>query len=211
MRELAASTRVEGKVRDGFKRPLDLFILLSSHLLLLPLWVFLWMVIPIAIKLDGRGPVLYPRPAVGKNGRVFKKLKFRTMVWSPKDPGGTYTVSGDPRITRVGRLLRRTAMDELPQLINILKGDMSFVGPRAFGVDSHKLRKTQIPDWEYRVRALPGLTSSGRVYSSPDDDGGMLARDLGYINTMSPLLDIKLLFISLWIALKGGWDHKAKN
>ncbi len=92
----------------------------------------LWIVFALAIKLEDRGPVFYRKERVGKNGRIFKALKFRSMIPdAEKHTGAVWASENDPRVTKVGRILRATAMDELPQLLNILKGDMSFVGPRA--------------------------------------------------------------------------------
>jgi lipopolysaccharide/colanic/teichoic acid biosynthesis glycosyltransferase len=92
----------------------------------------LWIVFALAIKLEDRGPVFYRQERVGKNGRIFKALKFRSMIPdAEKHTGAVWASENDPRVTKVGRILRATAMDELPQLLNIFKGDMSFVGPRA--------------------------------------------------------------------------------
>ncbi len=92
----------------------------------------LWIVFALAIKLEDRGPVFYRQERIGKNGRIFKALKFRSMIPdAEKHTGAVWASENDPRVTKVGRILRATAMDELPQLLNIFKGDMSFVGPRA--------------------------------------------------------------------------------
>ena len=120
--------------KTWYKRPLDLSILLFSHVLLLPLWLVLWTVIPLGILLlDGR-PIFFRKRARTKGGVVFDALKFRTMVPDSDSGPVVWTEEGDPRITRMGRILRKTALDELPQLYNILKGEMSFVGPRALSL-----------------------------------------------------------------------------
>ena len=118
-------------VKKGqYKRPLDLMILLFAHALLLPLWLVIWTIVPLSIWLEDRGPVFYRQRRSGKDGRVFIVHKFRTMIPDADLRAPAWTVPGDPRLTRVGQLLRRTALDELPELWSVLKGDMSFVGPR---------------------------------------------------------------------------------
>ena len=123
--------QIDLRIRNGaYKRPFDLGILLFAHVLLLPLWVMLWPLIPIAIWLGDRGPVFYKQRRAGKDGRMFVVRKFRTMVPDADLKGPLWTVQGDTRLTKVGKILRRTALDELPELWSIFKGDMSFVGPR---------------------------------------------------------------------------------
>lgn len=110
-----------------FKRIFDIFSSLLAILLLLPIWI----VIPIAIKCDSKGPVFFKQERRTKNGRVFKMLKFRSMVVDAEQSGaGLFNYKDDPRVTKVGRFLRNSSIDELPQLFNIFKGDMSVVGPR---------------------------------------------------------------------------------
>jgi lipopolysaccharide/colanic/teichoic acid biosynthesis glycosyltransferase len=110
------------------KRPFDMTLSGIGLLLSSPLW----LIISAAVKLEDRGPVFYGQARVGRNGRLFRVLKFRSMIADAEKSGvAVQAVEKDPRVTRIGRILRATAMDELPQLINIFKGDMSFVGPRA--------------------------------------------------------------------------------
>lgn len=109
-------------------------------------------------------------------------LKFRTMVKNA-DKMGIWKADNDPRVTSVGKILRRTAMDELPGLLNILKGDMSFVGPRALVVDEQKLLEKQIAGFEKRLSVRPGLTGLAQVYNAEDDPYKKLKLDLEYINS----------------------------
>lgn len=109
-----------------FKRTFDIVVSLLGIIVLLPLWC----VVAVAIKLDSPGPVFFTQERIGRGFRPFFIYKFRTMVESAQHQGGSITADGDVRITRVGRFLRKTKIDELPQLINVLRGEMSFVGPR---------------------------------------------------------------------------------
>lgn len=153
----------------SYKRLLDLAILILAHLLLLPLWILLWAVIPLAIWLEDRGPVFYRQARVGKGGRVFFIRKFRTMVPGADQQGPAWTSTDDPRITRVGRFLRKTALDELPEVLSIWKGDMSLVGPRALDHPEQKLLEAQIPSFSERLKVRPGLTGLAQVYDWTDD------------------------------------------
>ena len=112
------------------KRWFDITILVLAHLLLLPFWLILWIFIPIFIWLEDRGPVFFKQIRIGYKGTNFEAIKFRSMYLDSEDQG-LITSDADQRITKVGNILRRTALDELPQIINIFRGDMSFVGPRA--------------------------------------------------------------------------------
>ena len=123
------SSAAEIKVRR-YKRPFDLTILVVTHITLLPLWILLWTLIPLLVWLGDRGPVFFRQQRAGKDGKPFTILKFRTMVPDSASKGPAWTTQGDPRVTAVGKILRRTALDELPGLVSIWKGDMSFVGPR---------------------------------------------------------------------------------
>ncbi len=114
-------------MQNAIKRAFDFFVSLIACILLIPVWV----VIAIAIKLDSKGSVFFVQERRTKNGRVFQMLKFRSMVVNAENIGtGLFSYDNDPRITRVGRFLRKTSLDELPQLLNVLVGDISIVGPR---------------------------------------------------------------------------------
>ena len=120
------------KVDDWWKRPFDLAVLTLVHLALAPVWLLLWTAIPLAIWLHDRGPVFYTQRRLGKHGRVFRVYKFRSMIPNAEeDTGAVWAADDDPRVTPVGRFLRDRALDELPQVINMWKGDYSLVGPRA--------------------------------------------------------------------------------
>lgn len=195
--------------RDAYKRWFDLTVLVLAHLLLLPVWLVLWTFIPLIIWLQDRGPVFYRQKRMGKDGRVFTVLKFRTMVCDADRKGPAWTMDGDPRVTPIGRFLRRTALDELPQVLSIWKGDMSLVGPRALDVEEQEWLEKRIPDFHRRLQVTPGLTGLAQVYDPTDDPHTKLRYDLEYIQRMNPFLDLKLLCLSVWNTLTGKWDRRA--
>ncbi len=196
--------------RGWYKRPFDLAILLGAHMILFPLWLVLWTVIPLAIWITDGRPIFYRARRMGRYGRVFTALKFRTMVVGADAVGMYGTVQNDPRITKVGAILRKTGFDELPQIINILRGEMSFVGPRPYNVNSFEAASQKDPQFGRRLAVRPGLTSLAAIYSNQlSDERDHLRYDVLYMRKMSPLLDLKLLFFSWWITFRGRWEkHK---
>ena len=200
---------------SGAKRALDV-ALAGVGLMSLPLWG----VIAVAIKLDDGGPVFYSQERVGKQGRLFRSWKFRSMV-SDSDVkfGPLQAGEKDHRVTRVGKILRATALDELPQLWNIVIGDMSFVGPRALLLqeievsgDGKPTPLSEIPGYELRHRVRPGLTGLAQVYAPRDVPRRQKFRyDLLYIHNQSLWLDLKLLVLSFWITFRGKWEHRGKK
>jgi lipopolysaccharide/colanic/teichoic acid biosynthesis glycosyltransferase len=191
--------------RDWYKRPFDLTILLVAHLVLLPLFLVLWIALPLAIWLSDRGPVFYTQTRVGKNGKPFRIVKFRTMIMNAeRSTGPVWAAEADPRVTRVGRLLRRFRLDELPQVINILKGEMSLVGPRPERPELVDRFSQDIPEIAARQLVRPGFAGlaqvRGRYSTTPRDK---LRYDLLYIRTLNPLLDLKLMFQAVFVVLRG--------
>jgi lipopolysaccharide/colanic/teichoic acid biosynthesis glycosyltransferase len=176
----------------------------------------LWMVIPAAIKLEDGGPIFFPQERVGLNGRIFLALKFRSMIPNADAATGPLQASAhDPRITRVGRILRATAFDELPQLWNILVGDMSFVGPRPLrpneidrAGDGTAVALRDIPGYAERHRIRPGLTGLAQVYAPRDVARQEKFRlDLEYVERAGALLDLKLILLSFWITANAEWER----
>jgi lipopolysaccharide/colanic/teichoic acid biosynthesis glycosyltransferase len=179
----------------------------------------LWLAVALGIKLEDGGPVFFRQERWGRGGKRFVVYKFRTMVASPNNSErSVQAIVGDPRITRIGRLLRATALDELPQLLNILKGDMSFVGPRALPINERQARDDgaeiaddKIAGFKDRLLVRPGLTGIAQVYAPRD----VLRRhkfkyDLLYIRRWSFWLDIKLIVLSLWISVGAKWERENK-
>ena len=184
-----------------FKRPLDLTILVLIHAFppMLLLWLFLWLVIPILIWLDDRGPIFYRQSRIGKNGRPFTVLKFRTMVRDADKKGPAWTVENDPRVTRLGRILRRTALDELPQVLSIWKGDMSLVGPRPEVAERSRELESDIPYYNARYNIKPGMTGLSQVRGLRGDTDLSLRviADLEYLENWSIWLDLYILLRTL--------------
>jgi lipopolysaccharide/colanic/teichoic acid biosynthesis glycosyltransferase len=180
----------------------------------------LWFIIPLAIKAEDGGPAFYFQERVGKRGQIFKLLKFRSMIVdAEKETGAVQATADDPRVLRVGRLLRATAMDELPQLINIFKGDMSFVGPRALRPaekevhgDGTVVEIEAVPRYGERLEVTPGLTGLAQVYLPTDAPRRKKFRyDLLYIRRQSFGLDLKLIFLSFLITFRGRWEYRGKK
>ena len=215
---MAKGTLTEGqwKARSGpatwYKRPFDLFFLTAVHVILLPIWLLLWSIIPLLIWLEDRGPIFYPQLRVGKKGRTFHLLKFRTMIKDAEKIGPGWTSENDARITRVGRLLRRTAMDELPQVINILRGHISFVGPRALPVTMHEEMVIEEPRFSERLQVRPGLTGLAQTHLSRHcPPRKRLRYDLLYMKKRGFWLDVKLIFHSAWLTLCGRWGADSRK
>lgn len=197
------------------KRPFD--VALSSFGLVVssPLWIL----IPVLIKIEDGGPVFFSQERVGKDGRIFKALKFRSMRTDAEKDGPQQAVEHDPRITRVGRILRATAMDELPQLVNIFKGDMSFVGPRALRPHEKEVhgdpdqRDIQdIPGYRERHVVRPGLTGLTQVFLPGETPRRKKFRyDMLYLRKRSFWFDLKLIFLSFWITFRGKWESRQEK
>jgi lipopolysaccharide/colanic/teichoic acid biosynthesis glycosyltransferase len=180
----------------------------------------LWMLIAMAIKLEDGGPVFFRQTRVGLGGRTFDALKFRSMMPDAEAlTGPVQATENDPRITWVGRILRATAMDELPQLWNIFVGDMSFVGPRPLRPgevevrgDGQLVSLDQIPGYEARHRIRPGLTGLTQVYAPRDISRASKFRlDLVYLKRASFSLDLKLILLSFWISGTGAWEKRNRR
>lgn len=186
-------------VQQAVKRLGD--VLLSVTLLIITAPLFL--LISLAIKLTSPGPVFYRQKRVGLNNREFEIIKFRTMVdGAEKMTGPVLATDDDPRVTRIGRLLRPTRLDELPQLLNILKGDMSFVGPRPERPCFVSQFSSEIPGYAYRLKVRPGLTGLAQVLGKyTTDPESKLRFDLYYIRNYSIILDIQIILQTLRVIL----------
>jgi Undecaprenyl-phosphate glucose phosphotransferase len=184
------------------KRAEDLVISLAALAIAAPLM----LLIAVLIKLDSPGPVLFRQDRWGFNARKISVLKFRTMkVNACDDPAAPQAVRNDARITRVGSILRKTSLDELPQLLNVLRGDMSLVGPRPHAVAHNERYMTLIDNYLGRHRVKPGITGLAQVNGcrgitdTIDKMERRVAFDLHYIDTWSILLDIKIMVLTLFV------------
>jgi len=198
------------------KRALDVLLSGSGLVISLPLWT----IVALAIKLDDGGDVFYSQPRVGEGGRVFRVYKFRSMVPDAEARvGAQQATDGDPRITRVGRWPRATAMDELPQLWSIFRGDMSFVGPRALRPGEIEVNGggelvslEDVPGFEERCRGVPGLTGVAQIYAPRDIPRRQKFRyDRVYIRNQSFWLDVRLIVLSFWITFRGTWEARGRK
>ncbi len=185
------------------KRSMDIILSLLAVILLLPVYI----IIAILIKLDSKGPIFYMQERIGKGGKPFKIIKFRSMYVNAEAKGPSLSSKDDPRITRIGKFLRKTRLDEFPQFINVLKGDMSLVGPRPerqYFID--QIVKIA-PHYHHLHRVKPGITSWGQVkYGYAENVQQMVERleyDLLYIENMSLAMDIKILAYTVLIIFQG--------
>ena len=180
----------------------------------------LWLLFAALIKLEDGGPVFYRQDRVGRGGRLFSALKFRSM--RPDAEAGRGAVQADEhdeRVTPIGRVMRASAMDELPQLWNIFRGDMSFVGPRALrpgeiemGSDGRLVPLEEVPGYQQRITVRPGLTGIAQIYAARDIPRRHKFRyDRIYITKRSWVLDLRLILLSFWISLLGTWEARGRK
>lgn len=183
------------------KRSIDFFVALCT----LPFILLLVIIIGIAIFIDDRGPIFYKAPRMGRYGQIFNMFKFRSMKVNSPDlrnaDGSTFNSENDPRVTAVGRFLRKTSIDELPQILNILLGDMSFIGPRP------SLPTTPYKSYsairKKRVSVRPGITGYSQAYfrnSISQDE--KFAYDCQYVDNISLNLDLKILMKTIVSVIK---------
>lgn len=198
------------------KRGFDVLVSSTGLLVFAPVA----LVIAAAIKMEDGGPVLFWQERVGRGGTVFLAYKFRSMIPdAERTTGAVQATKNDSRITRVGRLLRATAFDELPQLWNILRGDMSIVGPRPLRpgeadttADGTLLPLAAIPGYEARHRVRPGLTGLAQVHAPRDlPRTGKFRYDLLYQRHAGFCLDLRLIAQSFWITVRGRWEHRGRK
>ncbi|MCB0322787.1 MAG: sugar transferase [Bdellovibrionales bacterium] len=186
------------------KRFLDILVSLALLALLLPLMVL----ISVVIRLSSPGPAIYCQKRLTDNGKIFTIFKFRTMSTDAEtESGAVWADAADPRVTTIGRLLRHTRLDELPQLLNVLVGDMSLVGPRPERPELARELVRLLPDFERRTQVKAGLTGLAQIArgyaSSLDDHREKLALDLAYIRGRSLWLDLQILVRTVLIVVTG--------
>jgi lipopolysaccharide/colanic/teichoic acid biosynthesis glycosyltransferase len=203
------------KAGYALKWPLEAALAAIGLLMLAPVC----LVVAAAIWLDDRGEVFIRQTRVGRGGVPFGVLKFRTMHPVVQLDVHRQATVVDTRITRVGRLLRATAVDEIPQLLNVLRGEMSFVGPRALlpqeiEVDpkSHYRRIEDVPNYHIRILVTPGLTGLAQVYAPRDISRQRKFKyDALYVRRMSLWLDVRLIVLSIFISVTGRWPRRGRH
>jgi exopolysaccharide biosynthesis polyprenyl glycosylphosphotransferase len=205
---LEYDTRDPSRSTALLKRSFDVVVSASSLVVLAPLFPL----IALAIKLDSRGPVFFKQLRAGRRGVPFRMYKLRTMVANAEQALADVVVledlaepmfklKADPRVTRTGRLLRRFSLDELPQLINVLRGDMSMVGPRPEQIE---LVERYRPEHRFRLDVKPGMTGPMQIYGRGDlDFGERLAVEFDYVENVSLARDIRILFQTVPVVLRG--------
>jgi lipopolysaccharide/colanic/teichoic acid biosynthesis glycosyltransferase len=198
------------------KRALDIALAGIGLLVSSPLWALL----AIIIKVEDGGPIFFSQERSGEGGRVFHVWKFRSMIPDAERHVGAIQASeGDPRVTAIGRLMRATAMDELPQLWSIFIGDMSFVGPRALRPGEIEVlgdgcleALEDVPGYEHRSRVRPGLTGIAQIYAPRDVPRRQKFRyDRLYVERQSFMLDVRLIATSFWITFRGRWEARSSK
>jgi len=198
------------------KRLLDVLLAGSGLIVSAPLWA----AIAALIKIEDGGPVFFSQERVGRRGRSFEALKFRSMIVDAEArTGPIQALENDPRVTRIGRILRATAMDELPQLWNIFRGDMSFVGPRALRPGEIEVKGNgavekleDVPGFADRCEVRPGLTGVAQIFAPRD----VLRRrkfryDRFYVTRQSFWFDVRLILLSFWITFRGRWEDRGRK
>ena len=201
--------------KNFLKRFLDLLI----SIMFFPFFVIIFIIVAILIKLEDRGPIFYKGARIGKDCKIFKMYKFRSMkVNAPnilnKD-GSTYNSKDDNRVTKVGKFIRETSIDELPQIINILKGEMSFIGPRA---SLEEALETYKDDEKDKMKVRPGITGYTQAYYRNNlTVREKRLKDAWYANNVSFLLDLKIFFKTIETVVKkeniytNGEENRRKN
>lgn len=186
--------------RYGIKRFLDIIF----SLLGLPILLIITIPVAILIKFEDGGPVFYSGPRLGKNMKEFKMYKFRSMKVNAPDirneDGSTYNSDNDPRVTKIGKILRKTSIDELPQLINVLKGDMSLIGPRPSPLGNKDLYPKE---YFRKFEVRPGITGYNQaLLRNKSTMEQRIKNDLFYVDNISFLLDLKILLLTFISVIK---------
>jgi exopolysaccharide biosynthesis polyprenyl glycosylphosphotransferase len=185
----------------------DLVCAVLGFVLTLPIMA----VVALIIKLDSKGPVIYRQRRVGVGGRCFEVFKFRSMRADAEQDGAQWASRNDPRITRVGAFLRKYRLDELPQFINVIRGDMSFVGPRPERPEFVEELREVIPYYDERHTVRPGITGWAQVQyeygASVEAACAKLEYDLYYLKHMSTLFDIRIIFHTIKTVISGKGAH----
>jgi exopolysaccharide biosynthesis polyprenyl glycosylphosphotransferase len=184
------------------KRGFDILVSVVGLAFFAPLFV----IIAVCLWFGGAGPVLYRQTRVGLNGRLFSLIKFRSMKPDAEEDGvARWASADDSRVTRLGRLLRRTRVDELPQIFNVLKGDMSFIGPRPERPEFVEILRQEVNFYDYRHTVKPGISGWAQLHypygASVEDAQEKLKYDLFYIKNYSLLLDVIILLQTLRVVI----------
>jgi len=186
-----------------FKRMIDMLLIVAT----LPITIPLAILTAFLIKMESTGPVFFWQQRVGTFGKPFNMLKFRSMTTDSEREGSQFASNGDMRVTRVGRFIRKMRIDEIPQLWNVLKGEMSIIGPRPEQVNFVEKFNRTIPNYADRHVVAPGITGLAQtVQGYVDDENGTIIKlkyDLEYINNLSFIMDMKIVFRTIYTIMTG--------
>lgn len=178
------------------KRIIDIICSILGLIILIPVF----LIVSIAIKIESKGPVIFKQKRIGKDGKVFEIYKFRSMIVGAEKMGtGVYSKKGDTRVTKVGKFIRATSIDELPQLLNILKGEMSFIGPRPV-LTYHPWKYEEYTE-EQKKRFLlrPGVTGWAQIHGRKQVEWEKRIKlDVEYVEKISFIMDLKIFFITIY-------------
>jgi len=199
---------ISTQIMKPWERIIKRIIDLIFSLLVLILGIPLWILIAIIIKLESKGPVLYKQERVGRNGKIFKMYKFRSMVQDAEKHGPQWAKVNDPRVTKFGYFLRKSHLDEIPQFLNVLKGEMSIVGPRPERPVFVEKFSSLIPYYKRRLIVRPGITGWWQVnytsyVESVEEIENRLKDDFYYIENLSLKLDIEIIIRTIYLMIKG--------
>jgi len=187
-------------VYDFVSRGIDIYISLSTLIICTPIL----LIVAIAIKIEDGGPTFYSQKRVGKNGKVFTMYKVRSMYVDSDKSGPSETGMGDSRITKVGKIIRKTRIDEIPQLLNIYMGDMKIIGPRPLVPEQIEEFSKELPDFVNRHAVEPGLTGLAQVSGGNElNPSEKLAFDMAYIEKRGGLLDLKIVWKTIGVLFSG--------
>jgi undecaprenyl phosphate N,N'-diacetylbacillosamine 1-phosphate transferase len=186
--------------KSFFKRAFDLILAIIA----LPFWVIILVVIGPIIYFQDKGSIFYNAPRLGRDGEIFKMYKFRSMKMNAADlrneDGSTFNAEDDPRLTKIGKFIRKTSLDETPQLLNIIKGDMSIIGPRP---DLPEAINTYTPIERKKITVRPGITGySQAFYRNSIDMFDKFKNDIYYVDHISLIFDIKIILKTVVILLQ---------
>lgn len=182
------------------KRIIDLIVSICA----LPIFIIFYIIIAPIIYFEDKGKIFYNGERLGKDGKIFKMYKFRTMKMNSEDirnkDGSTYNGEDDPRVTKIGKVLRKTSIDELPQILNVLKGDMSIIGPRP---DLPEHMKLYTNEEKRKLQVRPGITGYNQAYYRNSVEWKeRIKNDIYYINHLTLIMDIKVFFKTIETIIK---------
>ena len=195
--------------RNFFKRVIDLLLCILA----LPIFVLLYIIIGVIIKIEDKGPIFFKAPRIGKDKKIFYMYKFRSMkVNAPillNEDGSTFNSKEDPRVTKIGKFIRETSLDEIPQILNVLKSEMSIIGPRA---SLSEALNTYLNDEVDKMKVHPGITGYTQAFFRNNiSNRDKRVKDAWYANNVSFMLDVKIFFKTIQTVLKREGVYTNKN